>query len=95
MVDGLNVTDKHYMYQLISNAELPASITFDSYILMHYCTPKNDVSLAKQSPKHLSKYDFVNMESSIRGNTGKHPLRENGQTDSIMFRIMLMLHTKV
>ena len=29
--------------------------TFDSQILMNYCTQKNDVSLAKKFQKHLSK----------------------------------------
>ena len=45
------------MYQLMSNVQLPVSKTFDSQILMHYFTPKNDVSLAKESQEHLSKDD--------------------------------------
>ena len=44
---GLNSIDKRYMYQLISNFQLPGSKTFYSQILMHSCTPKNNVSLAK------------------------------------------------
>ena len=47
VVDGLNDIDKRYMYQLVSNVQLTVSRTFDSHILMHSCTPKNDVSLAK------------------------------------------------
>ena len=47
VVDGLNCIDKHYMYQSMSNVQLPVPRTFDSKIIMHYCTPKNDVSLAK------------------------------------------------
>ena len=47
VVDGLNSIDKRYMYQLMSNVKLPGSKTFDSQILMHYCTPKHYVSLAK------------------------------------------------
>ena len=47
VVDGLNSIDKHYMYQIMSNFQLPGSITFYSQILMHYFTPKNDISLAK------------------------------------------------
>ena len=40
----------------MSNVQLPGSITFDSHILMHYCTVNNDVSLTKQFQKHLYKY---------------------------------------
>ena len=47
VVDGINAIDKRYIYQLMSNVQLPGSKTFDSQILMHSCTPKNDVSLAK------------------------------------------------
>ena len=39
----------------MSNVQLTASKTFDSQILMHCCTPKKYVSLAKQFQKHLSK----------------------------------------
>ena len=38
---------------------------------------------------------IVNMDSLIRVRTRKDPVKENGQTDSIMIRIMLMLHTKM
>ena len=47
VVDGLNTIYKGCMYQLMSNVQLPGSKTFDSQILMHSCTPKKDVSLAK------------------------------------------------
>ena len=47
MVGGLNSIDKLYIYQLMSNIQLPGSKTFDSQILMHSCTPENYVSLAK------------------------------------------------
>ena len=30
VVDGLNTIDKRYMYQLMSNVQLPGSRTFDS-----------------------------------------------------------------
>ena len=46
VVDGLNVIDKRYMYQLMYNVQLSGSKTFDSNILMHSCTQKNNVSLA-------------------------------------------------
>ena len=67
---------------------------FDSQILMHSCTQKNDISLAKQSQKHLSKehrkYVFIDHRK-----TGKDPVKENGQTESIMFRMLFMFHTKM
>ena len=47
LVDGLNSIDKRYIYQLMSNVQLPGSKTFDSYILMNYCKINNDVSLDK------------------------------------------------
>ena len=55
MVNGLNATDKRYIYQFVSNVQLSGSKTFDSQILMHYFTQNNDVSIAKQFQKHLSR----------------------------------------
>ena len=46
--DGINAIDKLYMYQLIYNVQLPGSRKVDSQNLMYSCTPKNDVSLAKE-----------------------------------------------
>ena len=39
----------------MSNVQLPGSKKFDSNILMHSFTEKNDVSMSKQFQKHLSK----------------------------------------
>ena len=47
VVDGTNSIDKRYMYQLMSTVQLTGSKTFENNILMHYCTQKKDVSLAK------------------------------------------------
>ena len=55
VVDGLNDIDKRYIYELMSNVQLPGSKTFDSQIQMHSCTENNDLSLAKQFKKKLSK----------------------------------------
>ena len=51
----------------MSNVQLTGSKEFDSQIIMHSCTQKIDVSIAKHSPKNClgSK---VNMESFIREN---------------------------
>ena len=57
VVDGLNTIEKRYIYQLMSNVQLTGSRTFDLHILMHSFTPKNDVSLSKESQKHMSKDD--------------------------------------
>ena len=47
VVDCINTVDKRFMYRLISNVQIPGSKTFDSHILMHSCTQKKDVSMAK------------------------------------------------
>ena len=57
VIDGLNAIEKRYMYTLMYNVQLPGSKTFYSQILMHSCTSKNDISLAKESQRHLSKDD--------------------------------------
>ena len=55
VVDGLNAIDKHYIYKLMSNVQLPGSKTFYSQIIMPSCSQTNDVSLAKTSQTYLSK----------------------------------------
>ena len=55
VVHGLNFIFNRYMYQLMSNVQLPGSKTFDSHILMHSSAPKKYVSLAKESQKHMYK----------------------------------------
>ena len=57
VVDGINAIGNRYIYQLISNVQLPGSKTFYSQILMHSCTSKNDISLAKKFQRNLSKDD--------------------------------------
>ena len=47
VVDGLNDVDKRYIYQLMSNAQLPESEIFDSQILMHSSTQQSYVGLDK------------------------------------------------
>ena len=94
VVDGINAIYKLYMYQLISNVQLTGSKTFDSQILMHYCTPKKDVSLAKEFQKHMSRNDSKHGVID-QGNTGKDPVKENRRKEIIMFRIIVMLHTKI
>ena len=40
VVDGINAVDKRYIYQLISNVQLPGSVIFDSQIKMNTGTKK-------------------------------------------------------
>ena len=47
-VDGLNAFDKRYIYQLMSNVQLPVSNVFDSHMQMHTGKQNNDLSLAKE-----------------------------------------------
>ena len=74
VVDGLNDIGKRYMYQLMSTVQLLGSKIFEKHILMHYCTPKHYVSLAKEFQKHISnddcKHGFI-----YRGKTEKEPVK--------------------
>ena len=52
---GLNDINKGYVYQLMSNVQLLGSKTFDSHIIIYSSKQNNDVSMAKEFQKHLSK----------------------------------------
>ena len=41
VVDGLNAIENRYIYQLMSNFQLPGLKKTDSQILMNSCTQKN------------------------------------------------------
>ena len=47
VIGGIDVIDKRYIYQLVSNVQLTGSKTFDSRVLMHSITQNNDVSMDK------------------------------------------------
>ena len=55
VVDGINAVDKRYIYQLMSNVQLPGSNRFNSQIQMHTDDQKYDVSLAKEFQHHMTK----------------------------------------
>ena len=55
VVDGINAVDKRYIYQLMSNVQLPGSNIFDSQIQMDTWNQKYDVSLAKEFQHHMKK----------------------------------------
>ena len=78
----------------MSTVQLPVSNIFDSQIQIHTATQKCDVSLAKQFKQHLTtkhRKDGV----IDQGKYKNYSWKENGQKDNIMFRIMLMLNTKL
>ena len=47
VVVGLNENDKRFIYQLMSNVQLPGSNRFDYHMQIHTGNQNNDVSLAK------------------------------------------------
>ena len=53
VVDGLNDVDQSYIYQLMSEVQLPGSIRFDSQIKIHTGTEKKDLILAREFKNHL------------------------------------------
>ena len=55
VVDGINAVDKRYIYQWMSNVQLPGSNRFDSHIQMHTSNQNNDACLAKEFQQHLTK----------------------------------------
>ena len=73
--DGLNAIEKRYMYQIMSNVQLPGSRNFDSQIIMYSCTPKNDVSLAKEFQNNMSK-ENCKYGVIYQGNTGKDTVKK-------------------
>ena len=52
VVDGLNDVDKLYIYKLMSKAQIPGSVRFDSQIKMHTGNENKDVNLAKEFKNH-------------------------------------------
>ena len=79
--------DKCYIYQLMFKVQLPGSVRFDSQIKMHTGTENKDVSLAKELKDHLEGGHRQNGDID-QGKQKKYSWKENGQKESIMFRIM-------
>ena len=55
VADGLNAFDTCYMYQMISNVQLPGTNIFDYHMQIYTGNQNNDVSLAKEFQQHLTK----------------------------------------
>ena len=94
VVYGLNAVDKRYIYQFMSTIKLTGLNRFDSQMKMHTGTEKYDTSLAKEFQHHLTK-EHRKDGAIDRGKKINDSWKENGHTDSIMFMIMLMLHTNM
>ena len=64
VVDGLNAVDKSYIYiyiyQLMSNVQLPGSNICCSYMQIHTGNQNNDVSFVKKFQQHLTKGHLKN-----------------------------------
>ena len=55
ILDWLNAVYKRYIYQLMSNAQLPRSNRFDLQMQMHTGNQNDDVSLAKEFQYYMTK----------------------------------------
>ena len=78
VVDGINAVDKRYIYQLISNVQLPGSVIFDSQIKIHTGTENKDVSLAHEFKDHLEEEHCKN-GAIYQGKSKNYSSKENGQ----------------
>ena len=95
VVDEINSVGKRYIYQLMYTVQLPGSNRFFSQMQIHTGKQNYDVSLAKEFQRHLKKYHCKNgvfdQEKTINNSWAGGGV----QTESIMFRIIIMLHTKI
>ena len=55
-MDSMSLINAIYIYQFISNAQLPISNRFDSQIQIHTNNQNYYVSLAKEFQQHPTKY---------------------------------------
>ena len=76
----------------MSKVQLPGSVRFDSQIKMHNGTENKNVILSKELKYHLEEEYLQNCVID-QGKSRKRFMEENGQKESIMFRIMLILNT--
>ena len=54
----LNSTGKRFLFQLMANVQLLGSKVCDTHMAMHSVTSTADISLARESQKHLSSEVF-------------------------------------
>ena len=94
VVDGLNAVDKRYIHQLMSKAQIPGSVRFDSQIKMHTRTENKYVSLAREFKDHLEGEHRKNGVID-QGKSRKRYMNRNWQKESIMFSIMRIFNSKM
>ena len=95
VVDGLNDAYKRYIYQLMSKVQITGSIRFDSQIKIHTGTEKKDVSLAREFKDHLEGEHRQNGVIDQGKSRKRYMNRKWTERESIMFRIMRTLNTKM
>ena len=78
----------------MSKFQLHGSVRFDSRIKMYTGTEKKDVSLAHEFKNHLEEKHGQNGAIN-QGKSRKYSWKENGQKESIMFRIMLRWNSNI
>ena len=82
------------MLQLMSTVQLLGATPYDTQIVMHTGTCTSDVSLARQFKKNLSS--APHRHGVIDQGTYKNgQVRKSGQRQNIIFKMMLMLCTKM
>ena len=60
VVDGLNDTDKRFIFKLMATVQLPGSKGYGMQMLMHSTIHKYNISLALEFQKHLSNTSCKN-----------------------------------
>ena len=53
VVDGLNLTVKRFLLQLVSTVKFPGEKEYDTQMTMNSGTPTSDISLSQEFQKHL------------------------------------------
>ena len=53
VLDGLNNINKRFLFQLMSNMQLPGAAFYYTQMVIHTGTRTSDVSLASEFQKHL------------------------------------------
>ena len=76
----------------MTNVQLPGSKQVGYQMQIHIITQNNDVRFYEEFQQRLSKEHSKNgIIDQVKYK--KNSVKENGQTDSIMFKLMLMFHT--
>ena len=53
-VDGLDATNKSFLFVLMANGKLLGVAGYDTHMEMNTSTPKYDISIAREPQKHIS-----------------------------------------